>query len=60
MHRYMSRVLKRGTESVFVRRRLLEVFHMLRKPGSLFQPRILGEVAWSMMRGHSLTAEQGD
>jgi 2-polyprenyl-6-methoxyphenol hydroxylase-like FAD-dependent oxidoreductase len=45
MHGYMSGVLQRGTVSVYVRQRLLEVFHMLRRPGSLFHPRILAEVA---------------
>ena len=41
MHRYMDRVVQLTTERVDVRRVLLEVFHMVRRPRALFHPRVL-------------------
>lgn len=41
MHAYMDRVIMLATHDARVRRRLLETFHMLRQPGSLFSPFII-------------------
>ena len=47
MHGYMDRVVRLSTHDARVRRVLLENFHMLRRPGSLFSPfivcRVLGQ-----------------
>lgn len=47
MHRYMDQVVRLSTTNVAVRRRLMEVFHMLRQPDALFHPgvvlRVLGQ-----------------
>ena len=44
MHRYMDRVLLVATEDRSVRRVLLEVFHLLKPPSALFQPRVVVQV----------------
>lgn len=41
MHRYMDQVIRLSTKSSIVRRRLMEVFHMLRTPDTLFHPGII-------------------
>ena len=41
MHAYMDRVVSLSTRDARVRRRLLENFHMLRRPASLFSPFIM-------------------
>ncbi len=44
MHRYMDRVVQLTTNHADVRLALLEVMHMLKPPGTLFQPRIAIQV----------------
>lgn len=51
MHGYMDRVVQLSTHDARVRRVLLENFHMLRRPGSLFSPFIVRRVL-----GHLLGA----
>ncbi len=53
MHGYMDRVVRLSTHDARVRRVLLENFHMLRRPGSLFSPFIVRRVL-----GHLLGARR--
>jgi 2-polyprenyl-6-methoxyphenol hydroxylase-like FAD-dependent oxidoreductase len=45
MHRYVAAVIRLSTRHAGVRKRLLEVFHMLRPPAALFHPGVLFRVA---------------
>jgi 2-polyprenyl-6-methoxyphenol hydroxylase-like FAD-dependent oxidoreductase len=46
MHSYLDRVVELTITDKEVRRTLIEIFHMLRKPNSLFHPKILLKVIW--------------
>jgi len=50
-HLYVDRVVELSTRSPQVRRRLLEVFHLLRRPSSLFAPPIVARVFWRLATG---------
>jgi 2-polyprenyl-6-methoxyphenol hydroxylase-like FAD-dependent oxidoreductase len=51
MHRYVDALTRLSTRNVSVRRRLLEVFHLLRPPVALFGPGVLGPMAWAWLTG---------
>jgi 2-polyprenyl-6-methoxyphenol hydroxylase-like FAD-dependent oxidoreductase len=44
LHRYVDRILQLGTSDAKVRRRQLEVFHLLKPPSALFRPGMLWRV----------------
>jgi 2-polyprenyl-6-methoxyphenol hydroxylase-like FAD-dependent oxidoreductase len=51
MHRYMDRVLSLSLRDLEVRRTFLEVFGMLKTPGTLFGPAIAARVLWEGLTG---------
>ena len=52
MQRYVDRVVAVSCRDLTVRRRWLEVFHMLRPPTALFRPGVVGRV---LLLGHTRT-----
>jgi hypothetical protein len=46
MHRYVDRVIALATRSPQVRRRFMEVLHLVRSPASLFAPGLLARAAF--------------
>jgi 2-polyprenyl-6-methoxyphenol hydroxylase-like FAD-dependent oxidoreductase len=50
LHRYMDHIFRLSTESVYVRRRFLEVHQMLRPPAALFRPGVILRVLWQALR----------
>jgi hypothetical protein len=46
MHHYVDHVLRLNTKNATVRRRSLQVFHMLRSPALLFHPGTVSRVFW--------------
>ncbi len=54
MHWYVDRVLELSTHNLATRRAVLEVFHLLKQPDSLFQPSIAGSVLRQMLLGSPL------
>jgi hypothetical protein len=61
----MKQVMGLSTESPAIRRRFLEVFHMLERPESLFRPAVLGRALWrglthrSSHHGNELSRRSG-
>lgn len=53
IHRYLDRVVALAARSPSVRRRFVEVIHLVRSPASLFAPRLLARAAFSRARFHS-------
>ena len=51
MHRYVDALTRLSTRHAGVRRRLMEVFHLLRPPAALFGPGVLGPMAWAWLTG---------
>ena len=51
MHRYVDALTRLATRNTGVRRRLMEVLHLLRPPAALFGPSILGPMAWAWLTG---------
>jgi 2-polyprenyl-6-methoxyphenol hydroxylase-like FAD-dependent oxidoreductase len=51
MHRYVDALTRLSTRNAGVRRRLMEVFHLLRPPAALFGPGVLGPMAWAWLTG---------
>ncbi len=51
MHRYVDALIRLSTRNAGVRRRLMEVLHLLRPPAALFGPSILGPMAWAWLTG---------
>jgi hypothetical protein len=49
MHKYMDRIFVISTENSYVRQRFLEVQQMLKPPTTLFSPRVVGRVVWSLI-----------
>ncbi len=49
--RYLAEVMRTGTRRPWVRRRLAEVFHMLRPPSALFGPGVLARLACDRLAG---------
>ena len=49
MHRYVDALTRLSTRNAGVRRRLLEVFHLLHPPAALFGPGVLGSMAWDWL-----------
>ncbi len=58
MHRYMDQVVQLATQSVAVRKVLLQAFNMLMPPSALFQPRILFRVLLQVFKPAPRTAER--
>jgi 2-polyprenyl-6-methoxyphenol hydroxylase-like FAD-dependent oxidoreductase len=50
LHRYFDRVLALGVEDTWVGKTMLEVFHPVRPPATLFRPGIAGRVFWRALR----------
>ncbi len=48
---YVDRAVDLSTRSTTVRKRLLEVFHLLRSPSSLFAPPIATRILWEVLTG---------
>jgi hypothetical protein len=51
--RYLAEVMRTGTRRPWVRRRLAEVFHMIRPPSALFGPGVLAGLACDRLAGLS-------
>ena len=49
MHHYVDALIRLSTRKAGVRRRLTEVFHLLRPPSALFGPGVLGSLAWAWL-----------
>ena len=49
MHHYVDALIRLSTRKAGVRRRLTEVFHLLRPPSALFGPGVLGPLAWDWL-----------
>ncbi len=49
--RYLAEVMRAGTRRPWVRRRLAEVFHLLRPPSALFGPGVLARLACDRLAG---------
>ena len=60
MHRYMDHVVQLATQSVTVRKVLLQAFNMLVPPTALFQPRVLFRVLLQIFKPKRRTAEAGE
>ncbi|MEZ5402231.1 MAG: FAD-dependent oxidoreductase [Bryobacteraceae bacterium] len=56
MHRYLDRVIARSCADPEVRRTLLEVFHMVRRPESLFRPSMFWKAARQRVPGTAAAA----
>ena len=56
MHRYIDRVTMVANENAYVYQTFAEVMHMLKPPTAFFQPRILAQVLWWLMRGKSVSS----
>jgi 2-polyprenyl-6-methoxyphenol hydroxylase-like FAD-dependent oxidoreductase len=52
---YISGVMRAATRRPWVRRRLAEVFHLLRPPSALFGPGVLAWLAWDRLAGEADT-----
>jgi 2-polyprenyl-6-methoxyphenol hydroxylase-like FAD-dependent oxidoreductase len=50
---YLAGVMRAATRRPGVRRRLVEVLHLLRPPSALFGPGILARVAWDRLAGQT-------
>jgi len=48
---YMAGVIRIATRRPWVRKRLAEVFHLLRPPSALFGPGVLARLAWDWLTG---------
>jgi hypothetical protein len=48
---YLAGVMQSATRRPWVRRRLVEVLHLLRPPSALFGPDILARLAWDRLAG---------
>jgi 2-polyprenyl-6-methoxyphenol hydroxylase-like FAD-dependent oxidoreductase len=59
MHWYVDRVLELSTHDEAARRAVLEVFHLLKQPDSLFQPRIAGSILRGLLLGAPLPQAAG-
>ena len=59
MHWYVDRVLELSTRDQAIRRSVLEVFHLLKQPDSLFQPQIAGSVLRGLLLGPPLPQAAG-
>ncbi len=59
MHRYMDHVVQLATQSVVVRKVLLQAFNMLVPPTALFQPRVLFRVLLQVFKPRRRSAERG-
>jgi hypothetical protein len=51
MHRYVDALTRLSTRNAGARRRLMEVFHLLRPPAALFGPGVLGPMARAWLTG---------
>jgi 2-polyprenyl-6-methoxyphenol hydroxylase-like FAD-dependent oxidoreductase len=51
--RYIAGVMRASTRRPWVRRRLAEVFHLLRPPSALFGPGVLARLAWDWLAGEA-------
>jgi hypothetical protein len=51
MNHYVDQVIRLSTRHPSVRRRVLEVIHLLRPPSALLSPGVLGRVAWAWFTG---------
>jgi 2-polyprenyl-6-methoxyphenol hydroxylase-like FAD-dependent oxidoreductase len=51
MSRYIDQVIRLSTRHEGLRRRVLEVMHLLRPPSVLLSPGVLRRVAWTWLRG---------
>jgi 2-polyprenyl-6-methoxyphenol hydroxylase-like FAD-dependent oxidoreductase len=51
INRYVDGVIRLSTRHEGVRRRVLEVMHLLRPPSALLGPGVLGRVAWAWLTG---------
>ena len=51
--RYIAGVMRVSTRRPWVRRRLTEVFHLLRPPSALFGPGVLARLAWDWFAGEA-------
>jgi 2-polyprenyl-6-methoxyphenol hydroxylase-like FAD-dependent oxidoreductase len=50
---YLAAVMRAATRRPWVRRRLVEVLHLLRPPSALFGPGVLARLAWDRLAGQS-------
>src|SRR4051794_10619407 len=57
--RYIAAVMRAATRRPWVRRRLAEVFYLLRPPSALFGPGVLARVAWDRFAGNRGAASRG-
>jgi len=51
--RYFDAVVRASTRQAWVRRRLAEVFHMIRSPAALFSPGVLASLTWDWFAGET-------
>jgi hypothetical protein len=51
IHCYVDALMRLSTRQAGVRRRLMEVLHLLRPPSALFGPSVLGPLAWDWLTG---------
>jgi hypothetical protein len=51
MGSYLAAVMRAATTRPWVRRRLVEVLHLLRPPSELFGPGVLARLAWDWLAG---------
>jgi hypothetical protein len=58
-NRYVDGVIRLSTRHAGVRRRVLEVLHLLRPPAALLGPGVLGRVAWAWLTGAARQPPQG-
>ena len=56
MHRYIDRVTMVANENAHVYQTFAEVMHMLKPPTAFFQPRILAQVLWWLIKGKSVSS----
>ena len=52
---YIAGVMRASTRLPWVRRRLAEVFHLVRPPSALFGPGVLARLAWDRFAGQADT-----
>jgi 2-polyprenyl-6-methoxyphenol hydroxylase-like FAD-dependent oxidoreductase len=53
--RYIDGVVRASTRQPWVRRRLAEVFHLLRPPSALFRPGVVARLAWDWLAAQART-----
>jgi 2-polyprenyl-6-methoxyphenol hydroxylase-like FAD-dependent oxidoreductase len=55
---FLAEVIRTGTRRPWVRRRLAEVFHLIRPPSALLGPGVLARMAWDRLAGQADAGDQ--